>query len=240
MFRSRQAEQGEPLSPQDAAFVRGLLGELRGERSVRRRAKLVSARFLGRPYLLNPLIGTAETPERFVIRFDGFDCVTYIETVLALAHARDVEDFVARVRAIRYEDGVVEWRKRLHYTTEWAAWQVRQGLLRDMTLGEGTIAAKKTLDFLADLPPRTVEYRYYPKQSFAYVSRWLIDTDLVYFLSVRRTLDTNHVGMVIREGEKVLVRHARHKQGRVVDQNLADFIRISPSPGFIINRIAAE
>ncbi|MDX2029305.1 MAG: DUF1460 domain-containing protein [Blastocatellia bacterium] len=240
MNQLEQAEQESPLSARDAGFVRALLGELRGERSFRRRAKQISARFLGAPYLLNPLVGSAEVPERFVIRFDGFDCVTYIETVLALAHARDVEDFVARLRAIRYEGAVVEWPKRLHYTTDWAASQIRNGLLKDMTLGEGTIPQKKTLDFLPGLPPRMAEYRYFPKQSFAYVSRWLIDTDLVYFLSVRRSLDTNHIGMIVREGEKVLVRHARHKQGRVVEQNLADFIRISPSPGFIINRIVAE
>ncbi|MFN0088389.1 MAG: N-acetylmuramoyl-L-alanine amidase-like domain-containing protein [Blastocatellia bacterium] len=230
----------DTLSSRDAAFVRGLLGELRAEHSIRRRAKLLSARFLGAPYLVHPLIGSVEEPEQFVIRFDGFDCVTYIETVLALAHARDAEDFTARLRAIRYEEGVIDWRKRLHYTTDWAAWQIRQGLLKDMTLGEGTIPLRKTLDFLPDLPPRAAEYRYFPKQSFGYVSRWLIDTDLIYFLSVRRTLDTNHIGMIIREGEKVMVRHARQKQGKAVEQILADFIRISPSPGFIINRIAAE
>ena len=52
------------------------------------RLQWISGQFLGLPYVTDPLVGSADTPELFTDTLDGFDCVTYMETVLALAGAR--------------------------------------------------------------------------------------------------------------------------------------------------------
>ncbi len=225
------------FNSRDAELARRLIAEARAVASTAGRAKLISSRFIGVPYIVNPLAGSPNGSERLVVRFDGFDCITYVETVLALSLARDVREFTAKLAEIRYENGQVEWAKRLHYTSDWAAYQVRRGLLRDMTQDEGAVIREKTLSFIPGLEPKTIKLRYYPKEQFGYVSRWLTDGDLIYFLSTRRNLDFFHVGFVFREGDRLLIRHARHMRRRVFEQPLAEFVNVVKSPGFIVNRL---
>src|ERR1700674_2446721 len=94
--------------------VEQLLSKTRYESSINSRIDLLSRRFLGRSYKPNPLIGSADTAEVFTASLDGFDCVTYIETILALACASNVDDFIEWLRKIRYEQGLVEWERRNH------------------------------------------------------------------------------------------------------------------------------
>src|SRR5579885_1333736 len=96
-----------------------LLHAARGESSVARRIEIFSRILLGRPYRSSPLIGSAATPEVFIAALDGFDCVTYIESVLALARATGVAGFLTSLRRIRYERGRVRWESRNHYMTRW-------------------------------------------------------------------------------------------------------------------------
>jgi hypothetical protein len=230
----------DSINAQDAQLANRLIADARRHVSLAARLKFLSSRFLGLPYIVGPLIGSPSEPERFVVRFDGFDCVTYVETVLALALARNADEFATNLREIRYENGQVEWRRRLHYTSDWAAYQIRRGLLREMSNLDGSVVRDKTLGFVRGLPARPVSLRYYPKEQFAYVSRWLTDGDLAYFLSTRRDLDVFHIGFVFREGDRLLIRHARHMRHRVLEQPLAEFVKAVKSPGFIINRLAKD
>ncbi len=220
----------------DAQLIRQLIADTRPMKSIGERMKYVSGRLLGLPYIANPLIGSPRAPEELVTRMDAFDCTTYLQTVLALALAKNLDDFVARLREIRYVDGDVNYYKRLHYTVDWAQYQMRRGLLTDLTLGEEIIVREKTLSFLKEIEPMRVTIRYFPKTALGYVSRWLVDGDLIYFVSARRDLDTFHVGMIFRNGSKVVMRHARHKRDRVLEQPLEEFFQRSQFSGFIINR----
>src|SRR5689334_7731276 len=109
--------------------VEQLLSKTRHERFIGRRIDVLSRHFLGYPYAANPLIGSADTAEVFTASLDGFDCVTYIETIVALACACGVDDFAARLRKIRYERGCVVWKRRNHYITQWIRNNVREGLV---------------------------------------------------------------------------------------------------------------
>jgi len=224
------------LQSRDALLIRQLIADARPLKSVGERMKYISGRLLGLPYIANPLIGSPDTPEELVTRMDGFDCTTYLQTVLALALARSPEEFVVKLREIRYADGDVNYRKRLHYTADWAQYQIRRGLLADLTLGEETVAREKTLSFLKGIEPMRVLLRYYPKPALGSVSRWLVDGDLIYFVSSRRDLDIFHVGMIFRGGSQLVMRHARHKRERVLEQDLGEFFRRSQFVGFMINR----
>ncbi len=198
--------------------------------------KTISARFLGYRYIVRPLIGSPTQPEVFVTRLDGFDCVTYIETVLALAGARNYEDFLNRLREIRYVKGIVDWQNRLHYLSVWSQYHVKRGLLIELTKGEDTLIRTKPVDYVKGVQPITVSYHFFPNQKVKYISRWLKDGDLILWASARKGLDVFHAGMVFRDGERVSIRHATRHSRAVIDQDLEEFAMINKWSGFMINR----
>ena len=119
------------------------------------RIDILSRHFLGQPYTINPLIGSADTPEVFTVSLDGFDCVTYIETILALARASSVDDFSEWLRKIRYEGGRVTWDRRNHYMTNWIRNNARAGTLRPRHLPLAVVVRDPALDRLASARPAT-------------------------------------------------------------------------------------
>lgn len=230
------SDSSSTTQARDAQLIRQLIADTRPMKSIGERMKYVSARLLGLPYIVNPLIGSPTQPEELVTRMDAFDCTTYLQTVLALALAKNPDEFTSKLRKIRYIDGDVEYRKRLHYTADWAQYQARRGLLIDLTMGEETVAREKTLSFLKGIEPKRILLRYYTKAALGSVSRWLVDGDLIYFVSSRRDLDIFHVGLIFRNGQQLVMRHARHKRERVIEQELGEFFRRSQFSGFMINR----
>src|SRR5262245_66339541 len=117
----------------DNRRVERLLEAAGGATRAGSRLDVISAKLLGKPYQSDPLTGSADTREVFTVSTDRFDCVTYIETVFALARSRDARRFVNILRRIRYADGKVEWSFRNHYMTEWIRNNVRSGWIRRTT-----------------------------------------------------------------------------------------------------------
>ena len=89
---SSPVQQTDSIKPEDSALVKKLISETAGMDPVSHRIEYISERLLGRKYISHPLIGSAMDPEVLVTRMDGFDCVTFVETVLAIAHARSQAD----------------------------------------------------------------------------------------------------------------------------------------------------
>src|SRR5262245_29167742 len=110
-----------------------LLSKTKPHRSAGDRIEILSRSFLGKPYKISPLNGAPDTPEVFTVSLDEFDCVTYIETVLALSLASSTEEFLEWLRRIRYESGRVKWERRNHYMTEWIRSNIRAGALRRLS-----------------------------------------------------------------------------------------------------------
>src|SRR5947207_2852700 len=131
----------------------------------------VSAQLLDAPYLSNPLGGGPDAAELLAIRFDGFDCVTYVETVLALARSHAVDEFGDALREMRYAGGRVDWRRRNHYMADWVKQNRRRGIVKDITTGPRAIARTRRLSLIRELPARTVTFRVFPKQALAHLRR---------------------------------------------------------------------
>ncbi len=224
------------LAEKDRRILEQLLAEAQHQPNLAARMKLVSARLLGQPYLLHPLIGSVTEPEQFVARLDGFDCVTFLETVLAVSGATTLDGFLNRLRTIRYANGAVSYATRLHYTTDWHAAHVRDGLLQDLTQGPLTAERAKVLKAVPGSPPRNVNVRYFPKTRLAEISPSLQDGDLIYFVAGRNWLDTNHVGMLFRIDGQLRIRHASHRLGGVVEQPLTEYFAANEMIGFIVAR----
>ena len=205
-------------------------------KTVVERMKYLSGQLLGSVYLRNSLIGSPSEAEVLVTRMDGFDCITYLETVLALVRAKTPDDFAALLRKIRYRNGQIAYEQRLHYATDWAHHLIEVGWLSDMSMGEHTVFRDKTLDLVPGIPPKTAHLRYFPKHELPTVSRWLKNADLILFASGRKGLDVSHAGLIIREGDQVLLRNASRSHQKVIDQDLAEFFKSLPMNGFMIFR----
>src|SRR4029434_1593049 len=87
--------------------IEGLIAQSRGKGTISQRIDFISAVLRGIQYQGNTLIGGPNRSEKFVVRDDAFDCVTFCEIVLAAAIASDRSEFDTVLRNIRYHNGVV-------------------------------------------------------------------------------------------------------------------------------------
>lgn len=121
----------------------------------------VGLTFVGTPYQAQSL--EQPGPERVVVNFRGLDCVTFVETVLALtrfirhdgmallatpdaAHQR-YEDYL---RQLRYRGGVLDgYVSRLHYFSEWISEGVAARRLTLVTPDLGGIPTWLGINFIS-------------------------------------------------------------------------------------------
>jgi hypothetical protein len=202
------------------------------------RIESLSRRFLGRPYVANSLIGSASAPEVFTYSLGAFDCVTYMETVLALAASRTPEGFLSSLRKIRYAGGAVDWRKRNHYMTDWIRSNVSSGWVRRVRL-KGPLRRKtRVLNVLPGFPPRKRQFTCTPKAALDKAAAGIHSGDLIFFASTRVHNDVFHCGIVIRANGALLLRHASRSQGGVVEQSLSSFLEQNRMAGVLLVRPA--
>lgn len=219
------------------ARVRQVLAEARHERSISSRIETLSRDFIGYPYKPFPLIGSADTPEVFAASLDGFDCVTYIETILALACAATVDGFITWLRKIRYERGRIGWKTRNHYMTGWIRNNLRDGTIRRIAATSvPTVSRERVLDVVPGLRVRRTIVKCIPKNAVPRLGRSLCTGDLIFFASTRKNLDFFHAGIIVRDGEQIRMRHASRSKGGVVEQELGDFLKANRIAGVVVVR----
>jgi hypothetical protein len=217
--------------------VEQLLSVRRCDGSVGDRIEFFSRYFLGHKYQPNPLIGSADTSEAFVASLDGFDCVTYLETVLALARSSDADEFNEWLREIRYEDASIQWERRNHYMTNWLRNNIREGIVKPIKMpGVEVVSRERVLDVLPGLAAQRTRVKCVPKRAMARLAKYVQRSDLIFFASTRRHLDVFHTGIVVRDGKRMLMRHASRSRGEVVEQELCDFLRTNRMTGVIVVR----
>lgn len=96
-----------------------------------------SNQFMGLPYILGALgEGPGARYDQFPqYRVDGFDCDTYVNTVLSLALANSLESFQQCQKNNRYKNGRVSYINRNHFTaTDWNKNNQQRGIFKDITL----------------------------------------------------------------------------------------------------------
>lgn len=201
------------------------------------RLDALSAAFLGRPYHAFPLIGSSDQPEQLVTSLDGFDCVTFAESVLALGWSQRPEDFAKNLLAIRYRQGRMSWIERNHYMHDWIRRNVRAGHVAPVLASEWVwgAAVPRRLDILPHYPALSWRPRYFPTRSLGRLASEGRTGDVLCFVSNKRNLDTFHVGLLV-PGDPVAVRHASRSRGEVVHQDLLEFLTQSDVPGMLIVR----
>jgi hypothetical protein len=209
------------------------------------RIEFLSKQFLNVPYKESTLIGDINTPEVFVINLEGMDCFTYIDYVEAMRLSSSFSEFKENLKKVRYQSGDVAFESRNHFFTDWEVFN--KDKVRDVTEevgGEKTKTVEKVLNKKEDgtyfLPGISVKQR-----QIKYIPSYAIDEevigrlrtgDYVGIYSDIQGLDVSHTGIIIKDGDRVYLRHASSREGnrRVVDEDLIDYI--SNKPGLIVLR----
>lgn len=217
--------------------VTRLLSNANHDSSTGSRIDVLSRQFLGHPYRPNPLIGSADTAEVFTASLDGFDCVTYIETILALACASNVDEFIGWLRKIRYERGRIQWERRNHYMTLWIRNNVRERIIRPVSMPDvPTVRRERVLNVVPGLAAQRIRTNCMPKAAMPRFAPHLKSGDMIFFASTRKNLDVFHAGIIGRDGERVFLRHASRSQGFIVEQELGGFLKANRMAGVIVVR----
>jgi N-acetylmuramoyl-L-alanine amidase-like protein len=215
--------------------IQKLLSTVASNRSAGARIEAFSGAFLGLPYS-STLVGSAEQPEVFVASLDSFDCVTYIETVLALAGASTPTHFSELLRHLRYDRGRVEWKTRNHYMTQWIRNNRRNGTIRRVSTNAGGRTKARLLNVVPGLRPSRARFECVPKQALRQLVPQLETGDVIFFASTRKNLDVFHCGLLIRDGDHLRLRHASRSRGSIVEQDLAEFLKNNRMAGVIVVR----
>lgn len=124
-----------------------------GDRPVGEVMQALGLTFSQAPYLE----GTLDAPptEELVVRLDGFDCVTYVETLLAMARGLKQQDtsyagFARRLAEIRYRAGQpLGYCSRLHYFSDWIRDNDRVRFVEDVTPRFGSRSFRDTINFMS-------------------------------------------------------------------------------------------
>jgi hypothetical protein len=216
-----------PAGPERAAWAAGLLR--------------------GAPYGSSPLgEGVAPDPDpRF--RLDRFDCVTFVETALALGASASVADARVVLDDIRYE-GAPAFGRRSHYVeAQWIPRLAAKGWIEDDTARVGASATRTTTLLLTRarwrsaaesgrvirgldpdaLPVGEFPVSYVPLEALPGVAgRIEPGTVAIVVRAPRpdRPYQVTHMGLVVREGGRLVVRHASPVLGKVVDEPLDRFL----------------
>ncbi len=206
------------------ARIARLIDDAKGLATVAQRIDFISGKLRGTTYEGYTLIGGPRSPERFVVRDDAFDCVTFCETVLAASIARNIGEFEPVLRAIRYHNGVVTWRERNHYFYEWSRHNIENKTCRTVEL-DGAIEIAKTVDTQAGLDKRHFAMRVIPSAALLVQQAALQSGDIIGFVSHRPNLDYFHIGFVaFGDKGELLLRHASQSRHRVLDESLPRFM----------------
>jgi cell wall-associated NlpC family hydrolase len=99
-----------------------------------------------------------------------------------------------------------------------------------------SVVKKRTLDGLPGLPPVKSRFACVPKREIRRFANQLQTGDLIFFASTRKHLDVFHCGILVRDGDLLLMRHASRSKGGVVEQNLDEFMKANRMAGIIVAR----
>ena len=120
----------------DDKFIEEIYQKLPKNLSETQKIDYFSRAFMGKPYLAGPL-GEGKNgliDQSPLYRTDGFDCQTYVETVLALSQSKTLKQFKKQMNALRYEKDAPSYLTRNHFLTlDWIKNNHKKGLIKDMT-----------------------------------------------------------------------------------------------------------
>lgn len=213
----------------------------------------IGSLFIGTPYIANSL----EQPgsERLVINLQALDCVTFVESTLALSrcirlrqHCFDA--YKEQLQLIRYRSGVIdEYPSRLHYFSDWIHDNTEKRVVQDVTKELGGIPYEKKIEFMSvhrsayrqladdnfleaigntetDLNQRARHF--IPKQRLEEDLPAIRDGDIIAITTSTDGLDISHTGIAAHVNGTLKYLHAPLSNGTVqlTSGSLAEYLKM--------------
>lgn len=194
-------------------------------------AKDIGAEYVGIKYASDPL-GEARIPDTDpLIRFDAFDCTTFVETVLA-------DGDVQKLNKIRYAGSVPDFVHRNHFIeTDWlknnsdivqnvSAQYAKTAVYSVIVDKKNWFKVSHRMD--VDIPPETVKLEYIP---YKHVGNIKVERPVVILFlrknsKIRDKIGTDlavrHMGFLLPNG---MLRHASRRAGAVVDNVWTEYVQ---------------
>ncbi len=189
------------------------------------------AQYLGVQYVPDPLGEDDEYDTDPLIRDDAFDCVTFVETVLA-------QNNVQKLNKIRYKNGEIDFKNRNHFMeTDWLT--NNSNLVENVSSKYTHVAVRRiTIDKKSwfkrihgidvDVMPVTTDLEYVPYSNISEIKP--TEPMIVLFVvgkskihdKIGTDLAVVHTGFLLPNGK---LRHASSAIGRVTDVDFAEYVQ---------------
>jgi cell wall-associated NlpC family hydrolase len=197
--------------------------------------------FINVPYKARTLEGPGK--EKLIVNVSGFDCTTFVETVLALARCTvagklSPSEFLKNLKLIRYRQGKINgYSSRLHYFIDWLRDNEKKKILRDVSRQFHAAVQRKKINYMtlnrASYPALKNEFEFQKmrliekklsRKVFYIIGRDKVSRqktrikngDVIAFTTKDEGLDVAHVGFAIWQGKTLHLLHASSKEGGVV------------------------
>lgn len=253
------------LFEETMAFARA---ERLHERPLGEIMQAVGLRFQGMPYVAGMLDEPDE--EQLICMLNQFDCVTFVETTLALARGIRAQDyryetFARHIRDQRYRGGQMDgYCSRLHYFSEWIYDNEARGSVKNITREIGGVPFDKQIDFMSTHRasyPRfaeddsvyacirqmeaglaDLELYYIPQDRIREAYDQLQAGDIIATATHLGGLDVTHTGLVYDHGDGTRgLLHASTRGGVKVSPDLQRYVQgVKQQVGIIVARPVAR
>lgn len=224
----------------------------------------ISHRFMGTPYKAGLLDESPE--ETLVVTLQAFDCVLFVETVLAIARTVAQQDysyptFVNHLRDQRYQNGQIDgYCSRLHYFSAWIHDNEKRGTVKNMTQALGGIPLTKPLNFMSTHRHRypqlvnnqanyqcilemedqlnAVPFNYIPTEQIHHSYDQLQSGDIIGIATIIAGLDVTHTGFIDRQPDgRIRLIHASPAGEVTISQDLQQYVgKIKHAIGILVVR----
>jgi len=199
--------------------------------------------FLGKPYVGRTLeIGDKES---LVVNLRELDCMTLVETCLALSRALNSNEpnfdgFTKELTKIRYRNGIIDgYTSRLHYSTDWIYDNEKMGIFKDITGQIGGKPFHPNVGFMSQNPdkykhlkddPKAVQqmadyekainsrttYHYIPKNEIDTYKSKIKSGDIIGYTTSMKGLDISHLAIAYWEHDILTFIHASSSEMKVI------------------------
>ena len=238
----------------------------------------IGTTFIGNPYPKSNIDTTLKTAtggvvlqpiqnEVLVVNLKKFDCVTFVESMIALTQTRRNElptfdIFKTNLTNVRYRNGAIDYAARLHYFSDWLYENEKNGIVKNITKeigGEifqkdvffmslkrdtlyGNMADPTTFNTLKSVEEAITkrEKWYIPKDKVAAIESKLKDGDIIGITNVMAGMDMAHAGIVTWQNGRAYMLHAssQFRQVMITDVPLVDYLlRNKGQSGIMVARL---
>lgn len=197
--------------------------------------------FLGAAYREATL--EAQGKEKLIANLSGFDCTTFVETVLALAGCAirgkiTSAGFRKALKLIRYRQGIITgYSSRLHYFTDWSRDCEKKKILKDISRRLDARAQRKKINYMtahrasypalqndSEFQKMLLVEKNISRKVFSVIGKDKVmrqkaqiqNGDIIGFPTNQEGLDVAHVGFAIWQGKNLHLLHASSKEGCVI------------------------